>query len=234
MAHLSRSNRNNQASDQERSIFFGKSGGKESTQNTNAFFQPKLSIGQPDDAYEKEADAVASKVVSNQQSASPVVQQKSISNIQRLATSQEDEKFATNDARMLKDKEIQEKPEIQRRCAECEEEQAVQKKSEGGSTASSAVSSAIQSTGKGNSLPQQTLGEMNASFGVDFSNVNIHTSADAVQMNKELGAQAFTHGSDIYFNNGKYDPGSQSGKELLAHELTHVVQQGASKAGDRK
>ncbi len=47
-------------------------------------------------------------------------------------------------------------------------------------------------------------------------------------MNKGLGAQAFTHGSDIYFNEGKYDPDSNSGKRLLAHESTHTVQQGGS------
>src|SRR5690606_1881665 len=58
--------------------------------------------------------------------------------------------------------------------------------------------------------------------------VRIHTGADSVQMNRELGAQAFTHGRDIYFNEGKYNPSSPDGQRLLAHELTHVVQQGAA------
>ena len=48
---------------------------------------------------------------------------------------------------------------------------------------------------------------------------------NAVQMNQGLNARAFTHGSDIYFNSGQYQPGSSDGKRLLAHELTHVVQQ---------
>jgi len=51
-------------------------------------------------------------------------------------------------------------------------------------------------------------------------------------MNKELNAQAFTHGRDIYFNAGKYDPESTQGKKLLAHELTHVVQQTGAKTQD--
>ena len=71
---------------------------------------------------------------------------------------------------------------------------------------------------------------MNSSFGTDFSHVNIHTNTDAAQMNKELSAQAFTHGSDIYFNNGKYNTETSGGKQLLAHELTHVIQQ----KGDEK
>jgi hypothetical protein len=62
---------------------------------------------------------------------------------------------------------------------------------------------------------------MEPRFGTDFSGVRVHTDSNAVQMNKELGAQAFAHGSDIYFGAGK-SPGNN---ELTAHELTHVVQQ---------
>jgi hypothetical protein len=62
---------------------------------------------------------------------------------------------------------------------------------------------------------------MEPRFGADFSSVRVHTDSTAVQMNKELGAQAFTHGSDIYYGTGK----SPDKNELTAHELTHVVQQ---------
>jgi hypothetical protein len=62
---------------------------------------------------------------------------------------------------------------------------------------------------------------MEPRFGADFSGVRVHTGGEAVQMNRELGAQAFTHGSDVYFGAGK-SPGNN---ELTAHELTHVVQQ---------
>jgi hypothetical protein len=68
---------------------------------------------------------------------------------------------------------------------------------------------------------------MEPHFGTDFSRVKVHTGSDAAQMNRELGSHAFTHGSNIYFNEGQYQPETNSGKKLLAHELTHVVQQGA-------
>lgn len=77
----------------------------------------------------------------------------------------------------------------------------------------------------GSPLPDSTKGTMESHFGQDFSNVKLHTDTNAVQMNRDLQAQAFTHGNDIYFGEGKYNPTSQEGKHLLAHELTHVVQQ---------
>jgi hypothetical protein len=89
------------------------------------------------------------------------------------------------------------------------------------------------SKGGGSPLPQNTKTEMESGFGADFSNVKVHNDSNAVQMNKQLGSQAFANGSDIYFNEGKYNPNSQDGKHLLAHELTHTVQQGASKPADQ-
>ena len=72
---------------------------------------------------------------------------------------------------------------------------------------------------------------MESRIGADFSKVNIHTDGRAVQMSKDLKAQAFTVGHDVYFNSGKYSPDTKEGKHLLAHELTHVVQQ---KGGRKK
>ncbi len=83
------------------------------------------------------------------------------------------------------------------------------------------------SKGGGSNLPDDTRSSMESGFGADFSNVKVHTGTQANDMNKELGARAFTHGSDIYFNKGEYSPGTTSGQHLLAHELTHTVQQGA-------
>lgn len=82
-----------------------------------------------------------------------------------------------------------------------------------------------QSKGGGSTLPDNILSFMERSIGADFSSVKIHNDGNAVQMSKNLNAQAFTHGSDIYFNSGKYNPSSSEGQHLLAHELTHVVQQ---------
>lgn len=84
------------------------------------------------------------------------------------------------------------------------------------------------SKGGGTPLSGKVKTEMESGIGADFSNVRIHNDATAVQMNKQLGAQAFATGNNIYFNEGKYNPNSKDGKHLLAHELTHTVQQGAA------
>jgi len=77
-------------------------------------------------------------------------------------------------------------------------------------------------------LQEDIRSQMEAHFGSDFTHVRIHTDNSAHQMNQNLRAQAFTHGQDIYFREGYYNPGSFAGKRLLAHELVHVLQQGAS------
>ena len=185
--------------------------------------QTKLTIGQPGDKYEQEADAMAEQVVS--QSNSPAVQQKC------AACGQDEGAVLPKLQRMgdMEEEEVQMKPEIQR-MGDMEEEE-MQMKAENGSasTASSALSSQIESSkGSGQALPEHTRSEMESSFGADFSGVRVHTGQEAVQMNQGLSAQAFTHGNNVYFNEGKYSPDSNSGKHLLAHELTHVVQQGAA------
>ncbi len=158
--------------------------------------QRKLSIGSPDDPLEHEADAMADKVM-----------------------------------------RMPENSFIQRKCAECEEEEKLQRKPLASSvtpfiqakesdTASDNISQKINSTrGGGSSMDSSTKSFMESRFGADFSGVKIHTGSYSAQMSKELNAQAFTTGSDIYFNSGKYDPSSNAGKHLLAHELTHTIQQ---------
>ena len=253
------------------------SNGQVQANSENAFFQPKLTIGKADDPYEREADAVADKVVSRTNGQTPSVQSKEISSVQRLAMPEEDKMPATNDGRMAEDKKIQEKP-IQREPspapkeeekpavqkmeapkeeekpavqkmeapkeeekpvqAKAEEEEPVQAKAEeeeepvqakaesGGGVASQAVTSKLNSTkGRGEQMPVKTRSKMESAFGRDFSDVHIHTDATSVDMNRELHAQAFTHGKDIYFNSGKFSPENMDGGHLLAHELTHVVQQ---------
>ena len=92
--------------------------------------------------------------------------------------------------------------------------------------AGSNVESQLNSSkGGGSPLPDEVRSFMEARFGADLSQVRVHTGSEAVEMNKELNAQAFTHGKDIYFGSGRYNPGSSEGKHLLAHELTHVLQQ---------
>ena len=78
----------------------------------------------------------------------------------------------------------------------------------------------------GQPLPEADRNFMERRFSSNFSEVRLHMDSNAIQMNKELNAQAFTHGRNIYFGAGRYRPGASSGKRLLAHELTHVIQQG--------
>ncbi len=82
--------------------------------------------------------------------------------------------------------------------------------------------------GGGEALPENTRGFMEDRFGADFSGVRVHHDGRAQEMTRSIHAHAFTYGSDIYFNSGRYDPDSSAGKSLLAHELTHTIQQGAS------
>ena len=96
---------------------------------------------------------------------------------------------------------------------------------EGGATISDTLASQLDATrGNGNSMQSSVRGFMERRFGADFSAVRIHTGDYAVQMSRELGAQAFTVGNDIYFDAGRYLPEQQSGRQLLAHELTHTLQ----------
>ncbi|MBV7532843.1 DUF4157 domain-containing protein [Chitinophaga sp. sic0106] len=175
-----------------------------------AGIQPKLVVNPPDDPYEKEADAVADKVTA----------------MPDLTRSQLPPFFspAAN--------------AVQRKCAHCEEEELMQqdesedaipvsrKEKTGEVTAGDDVATTLQQTkGGGAPLPDNTRAHMENAIGADFSNVKIHTGSTAVQLSEQLNAHAFTHGSDIYFNQGTYSPGSKQGDKLLAHELTHVVQQ---------
>lgn len=79
--------------------------------------------------------------------------------------------------------------------------------------------------GAGHALPGAIRDRMEAGFGADFHSVRIHRDTESAAISTGLAARAFTHGSDIYFGPGAYDPASSSGRHLLAHELTHVVQQ---------
>jgi phage-related protein len=240
--------------------FFSKGGDGAYFFQNNKPIQPKLAVGPSNDKYEAEADKVADKVVqrlgkpdtravgpgamgsSSAMEAgagiTPVVQRK-------CAECEHEEKLQKKEQdkdRELMPGTVQKKPifesnarkeeQVQRKCADCEKEEKLQKK-EGDGSAAGAPSAAVESSlraskGSGAPLPQGTRTKMESSFGADFSNVRIHTGSSAVQMSDQLNAQAFTHGNDIYFNSGKFDVSSNAGQHLLAHELTHTVQQGAS------
>lgn len=85
--------------------------------------------------------------------------------------------------------------------------------------------------GHGDRLPEPLAGDLGSQLGHDLSSVRVHTDGTADTLARSLQAVAFTHGSDIYFQNGAYDPRGENGQRLLAHELTHVVQNSQGSGG---
>ncbi len=81
--------------------------------------------------------------------------------------------------------------------------------------------------GRGSPLAHDDQAFFEERMGADFSQVRIHTGSDAVQLSQDLEAKAFTYGKHVAFNEGEYQPGTENGRRLLAHELTHTIQQGA-------
>ncbi|QHT70503.1 DUF4157 domain-containing protein [Rhodocytophaga rosea] len=190
----------------------------------------KITIGSPDDNYEKEADAVANQVMQMPEAA---VQRK-------CAHCQAEEKLLQRKA--LHPSPLHQTSIVQRKCAACEAEAGLlqrkiispaispfmQAKADTENTASESISQQIGSRkGNGSPLPGSTKSFIEERFGADFNDVRVHTDGQAIQLSQQLNAQAFATGNDIYFNQGKYSPESSDGKHLLAHELTHVVQQNA-------
>lgn len=88
-----------------------------------------------------------------------------------------------------------------------------------------------QARGSGQAIDGTVQKQMGGSMGTDFSHVRVHTGSESHALNQQLNAKAFTTGSDIFFRDGAYSPQSSGGQELLAHELTHVVQQGSGAVG---
>lgn len=86
----------------------------------------------------------------------------------------------------------------------------------------------LQNQGQGQTFDPKTRTFFEPRFGQDFSGVRVHTDTQANETAQALNAQAFTTGQHIYFGAGRYHPGTREGSRLLAHELTHVVQQGAA------
>lgn len=113
-----------------------------------------------------------------------------------------------------------------------QEEEALQMKPmlqrmghEGGDVSSDIESSIQGARGGGAALEPRLQDQMGQAMGADFSGVRVHTDARSDQLNQSIQAKAFTTGNDVFFRQGAYDPTSQGGQALIAHELTHVVQQ---------
>ena len=160
--------------------------------------QTKLTINAPGDVYEQEADRVAAQVM-------------------RMPA-----------------------PRLQRACA-CDGTLPASKAGQPGGRMEALQTKQVQAGGQGltaapagfhaamaaagRPLESGTRRFMESRFGHDFGSVRVHTDAAASRMNEALGARAFAYGSDIYFDSGEYRTHSGEGRRLLAHELTHVIQQ---------
>lgn len=197
--------------------------------------QKKLAVGTPGDAFEVEADKIADTVVNGSESTTiqkkdteEEIQQKplveTISSVQKKDLPADEEpvqKLAEEEER-----QIQKAGEEEAVQTKDEEETIQQKSAHSSSNPTNGTEVKLkQQKGKGSKLDNSTLKQMEKGFGADFSKVNIHTGSTAEELSENIGAQAFTHGNDIYFNEGKYNPNSIDGKHLLAHELTHTIQQ---------
>ena len=86
----------------------------------------------------------------------------------------------------------------------------------------------------GSPLPDRLRASMEGAFGADFGGVRVHSDARSDELNNRLTSRAFTTGQDIFLKKGEYKPDSKGGKELLAHELTHVVQQKGDEVQEKK
>jgi len=161
--------------------------------------QAKLAIGQPNDRYEQEADSVAAQVLAMPDSAGAV---------QRQATPEAEQQTPTLAATVS--------PLGPQAQAEAETQ---------ATPGPDLENQLAGSKGSGAPLPENIRAFMEPRFGADFSQVRVHTGPTAIQMTQDLNAQAFTHGSDIYYGAGK----APDTDALTAHELTHVVQQGGSR-----
>jgi|GEM_PF-2842193 len=197
--------------------------------------QPKLLVGASNDRYEQEAESMADYVM---QAPTPTTVAPSRADTGTLQRQEPDEKEPQEEenSEKVQARALSLTPFRAQRTSEDKEEEGkddtetVQPKRESGPTEASPDTEArLRATkGQGQVLPKKTRTFMERRFGADFSGVRIHHGPEAVQLSRQFNAQAFTHGQDIYFNQGYYQPETTAGRRLLAHELTHTLQQGAA------
>lgn len=212
------------------------------------FIQAKLTVGAPDDPFEREADRVADAVMrmpvppaqttavetrpNGHPGANGTVRtrpspKQTIPAVQRQTEEEEEEEESASGTT-----ESFNVP-IQRQVSDEEEEETIRTKAASGLTP--AVTPQVQAQingmrGNGQQLDAVARSFFEPRFGYDFSNVQIHTNDRAAEVSRSLHARAFTIGSDIVFGAGEYHPDTETGRRLLAHELTHTLQQQPDRA----
>jgi outer membrane biosynthesis protein TonB len=213
--------------------------------------QAKTEMSKPGDRSELQADAVAARVVNSpgpiqakagddvpaaihrakdeEKTAKKDIQKKEEDKVKKkgdedkVKKKEEDKKMQKKDE---KDKVSKKEDEKKTQKKEDEKKQAklIQPKAEERATNNFNTRMEAAKSG-GFPIPEKIRKEMETRFNLSFSDVKIHTDDEAAALCQEINAQAFTNGYHIFFNSGKYNPESSAGKLLLAHELTHVVQQ---------
>ena len=161
--------------------------------------QAKLTVGPANDRYEQEADRVAAQVV--QRIHAPV--SNSSTEGQSVQRKEDEDELQLKPIAPIQRKEM----------------------SAGGEVSTSLESEINRARGGGQPLVPELQRKMGEAMGSDFSGVRVHTDGPADALNQSVGARAFTTGQDLFFKRGEYQPRSRGGQELIAHELTHVVQQ---------
>ncbi len=226
----------------ERRIYAKHNDVRKSTNELDApFISPKhysdvptsLTVNQPGDKYEKEADQMADYVTRKPSMISepPMISQKNGGHYQvrRMCTScqQEGQRPQHQDPHQVEQITTAGTPLpseviVQRKC-----DHEINKKWTGIGTdfVSTEIDRRLQNRiGYGNPVTGNLREKMEMAFSADFRKIRIHTDSEAAFLCQQLNAQAFTFGSDIFFDSGKFDPGSISGLNLIAHEFTHVCQ----------
>src|SRR5665648_5875 len=230
--------------------FFAKAGGGDfftPVRNSSApSVQSKLTVNKPGDKFEQEADKMADKVMRMPAPAPPEKEEK----VQRATLPEEKVQKATLPEEKIQkatlpeekiqkatlpEEKVQKKEEEKVQKANLPEEK-IQKKEEeklqrkggdGTSAVASDTQSAIKSkTSGGQPLSSEARSYMEPRFNADFSNVRIHNDPESARLSNQLSARAFTYQNHVFFSRDQYQPGTSEGKQLLAHELTHTIQQG--------
>ena len=188
--------------------------------------QPKMVVGPADDRFEREADRVAKRVVADVAAGATV----GAATAQRQGMEDEELLQGKRDQLVVRRQGMEDEELLQGKRDQLVVRRAVSHAPigpNGGAVADDTASRIDTARGGGRPLPVEVQRSMESAFGNDFSSVRLHEGSASDRLNRELGARAFTTGADIFVAPGELSRG-RAGTELLAHELTHVVQQGAA------
>lgn len=208
--------------------FFAKAGGGDFFAPVNRAAVPavqaKMTVGKTGDKFEREADKMADKVMRMPSPASSAKEEKIQRKTDEKLQKKENEKLQKAPA----EEKLQKKEDDKIRKAPAREEKLQRKSNDAAPAVSSTMQSAIRSkaSGGGQPLSADVRRDMEGRFNADFSQVRVHNDAEAGKLSNQLSARAFTHRNHIFFSRNQYQPGTSGGRQLLAHELTHTIQQG--------